>query len=89
MIPSRDSLADKAGHIIGNLTQFSEELHIGFGSFIDKELQPMISRNPSFDCNDDTCRQPYREIHEIMITYKAPSSASLISRYILRLGQAA
>ena len=65
---SRNTLAEQAGNIIGNITKITKDFQIGFGSFVDKDLPPFTSTNRDFNCPPKVkCRPPYSFFHKTSI----------------------
>ena len=69
MNESRNEFAEQGAAIIESIKKITEDVQIGFGSFIDKNLPPFASTNPDWNCpkNWDHCVQPYSFCHKISL----------------------
>jgi hypothetical protein len=66
MEDSRATFAEQGGEIIAAIKEISSNVHIGFGSFVDKNLPPFTSSVSSFNCPKENphCTPPYSYYHQ-------------------------
>ncbi len=66
METSRANFAEQGGDIIAAIKEISSNVHIGFGSFVDKNLPPFTSAVSSFNCPEENpnCTPPYSYYHQ-------------------------
>ena len=65
MRKSRENLAKTGGDIISKIKEKTRNLATGFGSFIEKNVQPFTSAISSYNCFDnDNCAPPYSFYHK-------------------------
>jgi len=68
MRQSRNNLAKLGGKIMEAIKEKTENLATGFGSFVEKNVQPFTSGIPTYNCNPETfgenCTQPYSFFHK-------------------------
>ncbi len=59
-----------AGDIIDAIKSVSGNLHVGFGSFVEKNLPPFTSSVPSFNCpaENPNCTPPYSYYHRVTLS---------------------
>ena len=66
MKDSRENLANLGGEIISTIKEKTQNLATGFGSFIEKNVQPFSSAISSYNCGNqgDACPPPYSFYHK-------------------------
>ena len=79
MRDSRENLAKLGGKIIEAIKERTENLATGFGSFVEKNVQPFTSAIASFNCNKNLqkdCTPPYSFLHKSMLKDITPDEFS-------------
>ena len=84
MRDSRENLAKLGGKIIEAIKERTKNLATGFGSFIEKNVQPFTSAISSFNCNKNLqkdCTPPYSFYHKSVLKDITPAefSASVLA----------
>ena len=72
MKSSRDNFAEQGEDIIEGIKEITEDLHTGFGSFVEKNVPPFTSSNPAFNCpkENPNCSPPYSFYHRTTLANK-------------------
>ena len=78
MRDSRENLAKLGGDIIDAIKRKTENLATGFGSFVEKNVQPFTSAISSFNCAAEArdCTPPYSFYHRAVLGDLSPAEFS-------------
>ncbi|CAB4066717.1 ITGB1 [Lepeophtheirus salmonis] len=68
MSDDREMLAKLADKIASAIQSITKDFHIGFGSFVDKEVYPFISLIPEENCQTPDCPGPYSFQHQMKLS---------------------